>query len=98
MNIELIKKFIAALIEERDFLCWQLSRATGLIDEESFEKIVDKHFEIKNCKKSQDDLNKEGEVLLELINNTNLDSDLISVILNCSIDEAENVMKYLCSQ
>lgn len=97
MNIELIKKFIAALIEERNFLCWQLTRATGLIDEENFEKIADKHFEIKNCKKSQDDLNKEGEVLLELVDD-NLDSDLISVILNCSVDEAENVLKFLCSR
>ena len=94
MNYNLIKQFISNLLEERDFLCWQLSEAYGLIDKKAFNDIEDKHFESYDIK-SQDQLNSEAEELIKILDGERIDSDTISIILKCSLDKSEKTLDYL---
>lgn len=94
MNKNLVKQFILNLLEERDFLCWQLSEAYGLIDKKALNDIEDKHFESYNIK-SQDQLNSEAEEVIKILNGERIDSDVISIILKCSLDKSEKTLDYI---
>ena len=94
MNKELIKQFIKNLLDERDFLCYQLTEAKGLINSDTFKRIENAHFD-KFSEKSQNQINLEVEELLKLTGKENMSVDNIYVILKCSIDKAELALKHL---
>ncbi len=96
MNNNLTKQFVQTLIEERDFLCWQLTNATGGLTEEQFEEIVTEHFK-NRIEKSQEQLNYEAKELFELIGEK-MDSELTSIILKCSLDEASIALKHVANK
>lgn len=97
MNNQLIKQFISNLLEERDFLCWQLSEAHGLINEETLSEIENKHFASFDSK-FQEQLNNEAEELFKLIGAEEMTTDNLYVILKCSIDRAEIALKHVINK
>lgn len=94
MDKHLIRHFVSNLLNERDFLCWQLSEAYGLIDKDVYNDIENKHFETYDVK-SQNQLNLEIEELCKIVDIEEIDSDIVSIILKCSLDKAENALKHL---
>lgn len=97
MTNQLIKQFILNLLEERDFLCWQLSNANDLIDEETFKEIENKHFE-KYKNKSQEQLNFETEELFKLIGGEKMEATTVSAILSCDYESASKCLSNLISK
>jgi ABC-type uncharacterized transport system ATPase subunit len=87
MNLDLAKEFIENLIEDRNFLCWQLSNANELISEEMFKEIEDKHFR-KYENKSQEQLNSETEELFKLIGGEKMEVTTVAAILKCDYESA----------
>lgn len=87
MNSQLAKEFIENLIEDRDFLCWQLSNANELISEKMFKEIEDEHFK-KYKNKSQEQLNSETEELFKLIGGEKMETTTVVAILKCDYESA----------
>lgn len=87
MNSQLAKEFIENLIEDRDFLCWQLSNANELISEKMFKEIEDEHFK-KYKNKSQEQLNSETEELFKLIGGEKMETTTVATILKCDYESA----------
>lgn len=85
MNI--VRKAFMALLENRDFLGYQLDLALGNMSEEVFCN------EVANCylkQTHQPDLEKDPRLLAELeaALEMKLDAELISLIFNCEIEDA----------
>lgn len=97
-NLDLAKQIINSLIEERDFLCWQLTNANGGLNKEQFEEITKDYLNRRITNKSQEQLNLEAEMLYSLIlEKEKLDSELTSLLLKCSFDEAVKALIYVAN-
>jgi len=86
----ILNKTFSSLLLNRDFLGHQLNHYIGNITEDEFNSIIDQYLMPKNI---YDINNLYAEIRL-LMNITKLtfDSDQISILFNCEIDDAENAI------
>lgn len=77
------REIVLGLIRCREKLGWELSHERGLVDDETFERIMDKY-----CVPSQTvpELQEKVNRLADIV--PGLDAELVSTVFNCSIEDA----------
>jgi hypothetical protein len=83
---------IAALIEERDWLACQLSSAHSMMTSEDLSEEEKRHFDQVDKRCSKENLLEQVALLVQLVPPPNMDAELFSTILGCSIDQAEQAL------
>jgi hypothetical protein len=84
------REVIESLLDNRDFLGYQLALANGCMDEAQFEEIADKYLAIQT--NSDAALAKKSALLAALVPRR-FDADLVSVALKCDIEQAERAIE-----
>jgi hypothetical protein len=87
----LLNKVISNLLKNREFLGYQLDFECGTITEEEFNKIVDYYLK-PNEKCDLIEIKKQILNLMHLTDRS-FTSDELSVMLNCDIDQVEEILK-----
>ena len=90
-----VKHLIRSLIDNRDFLCDQLSHATGLISEESLEKRANDFFSNVGLLRD-DDLLPRLAILFDILREK-LDTDVAAAALACDLEQAERLLMNLAA-
>ena len=87
---QIISDVIISLLNDRDFLGYQLSHANSGMTDEQLDEIASKYY-IKNKMMSYDTLLEKSLTLHNLLGDK-LDCDNLSVMLGCDLNEASLVL------
>lgn len=88
--LQVAREAILALLDNRDFLGYQLSHAHGTISDEQMDGIVDEHFSKAGSFKEGDAARKAA--FLAGIVPERFDAELLSTVLGCDIEQAEKAI------
>ena len=87
---------VHALLDARDFLGYQLARAKGRLSNEEFREIAKKYMVTRRYT-DPDELASKTLTLVRLIG-ARADSDTVSTVFNCEIDEAESALQLVVAR
>lgn len=91
-----VDEAIQALVESREFLGFQLAYAQGNISEEEFGKHISAYLAEKS-KIATEDLSKKISTLYSVLSKP-LDSETLSVMFNCEVEDIEQALSNLSTQ
>lgn len=82
------REIVLGLIRCREMLGWELSHERGLVDDTTFEQIMDKY-----CVPSQfvPELQEKVNRLADIV--PGLDEELVMAIFNCSFEDAATALE-----
>ncbi len=86
---KIIGDLIKAILDQRDFMSYQLSHANGCMSERDMDEICEKY-----CTKntlSDDELFERAKVAKELLGDK-LDCDNLSIMLKCDVERTMKIM------
>lgn len=90
MKQSLVSRIITSLLDNRDFMSYQLTHAKGHMSDKELDKIATRYF---NKKKFTNKEIKDGiKILRELIGNK-VDADIISTIFRIDFNKAISFVK-----
>jgi hypothetical protein len=85
-----INKTFSYLLRNREFLGHQLSHKIGNLTDEAFEKIIQEYLP-PTIKYNLDELKDEIKLLMD-VSALVFDAEQLSVMFNCEIDDAEQIL------
>lgn len=91
-----VRGALEALCDNRDFLGYQLSHASGTLDQKDMDELAELYLAMPD--QDPETLRRAAQVLVPLVPAEKMDSELLSVLLRCDVDVARGILADLAGK